>query len=565
MRSRYERESSTSDSVFSPHRRKSSASSRSVEEENLFTSAAEYHEKKSSSELDTCFREWPIAPSSLPLESGDKMLKYYPVKSPSCDDSNRMLTLSSPSEFQYRKQTKSVTRLSVSSVEHASVSSSEKVSPSPSRISNSSSSSEISESLQSVPGHSQKSTMCQRSPNDQYKPQSCPSSVFPSPAPPTHSPAPPTPTTPTISVEEAVSTDTSQNVYKMPYEPTDLKSPYLTAEPKFRYGTYETEQKYTNLYNIPDIKDRKATSSGEFDTYSISKADESNMYGSSYSYKMPQQEGLERQQHDAETGVFKTESTSEDVNKLRENENSAELQQEMDTSTSIGNIGVGKDKVSLSPDYRAYTFGLLSPLQRSFLYGGRGINRERSQSLSEVVNITQEELGAGAHRARFPSSSFVENLDTPLIIDDDTKVESESYEGLDLTKKRRKLSDTYQPGEEPDDVTSELGKPDDKELQETSGYQSGAGLESSVKKYGKGNFIKVATGYQCRICCRVIRHMNNTTAHMRIHANLKPYKCQVCHQQFKYEVDRRYHFSKQHVDLFAKMYFPDGEKKPDQP
>lgn len=557
VRSRYERESSTSDSVFSPHRRKSSASSRSLEEENLFTSA-EYHEKKTGSELDTCFREWPIAPSSLPLESGDKMLKYYPVKSPSCDDSNRVLTLSSPSEFQYRKQTKSVARLSVSSVEHASVSSTEKISPSPSRISNSSSSSEMSESLQSLSGQGQKSNSCQRSPNEQYKPQSCPSSVFPSPAPPT-------PTTPTISVEEAVSTDNSQNVYKMPYEPTDLKSPYSSAEPKFRYGTYETDHKYTNLYNIPDIKDRKATSSGEFDTYSIPKADESNVYGSSYSYKMPHSEGFREQHHDAESAVFKRESTCEDVNKLQENEKISERQQEMDTS--IGNTGVGKDKVNLSPDYRAYSFGLLSPLQRSFLYGGRGINRERSQSLSEVVNITQEDLGAGVHRARFPSSSFVENLDTPLIIDDDTKVESESYEGLDLTKKRRKLSDTYQPGEEHDEMTpaSELGKMDDKELQDTSGYQSGAGLESSVKKYGKGNFIKVATGYQCRICCRVIRHMNNTTAHMRIHANLKPYKCQVCHQQFKYEVDRRYHFSKQHVDLFAKMYFPDGEKKPDQP
>ena len=553
VRSRYERESSTSDSVFSPHRRKSSASSRSLEEENLFTSAAEYHEKKSSSELDTCFREWPTAPSSLPLESGDKILKYYPVKSPTCDDSNRVLTLSSPSEFQYRKQTKSLTRLSVSSVEHASVSSSEKVSPSPSRISNSSSSSEISESLQAVPGQAQKSVPCQRSPSDPYKAQSGPSSsVFPSPAPPT-------PTTPTISVEEAVATDTSQSVYKLPYEPTDLKSPYLTTEPKFRYGTFDTEQKYTNLYTSTDTKDRKATSSGEFDTYSIPKADESNVYGS---YKLPHSESFERQQHGAETSVFKTDSASGDVNKLGDNEKIAERQQEIDTN--LGNVNIGKDKVSLSPDYRAYSFGLLSPLQRSFLYGGRGMNRERSQSLSEV-SIGQEDLGARAHRARFPSSSFVENLDTPLIIDDDTKVESESYEGLDLTKKRRKLSDTYQLGDEQEETgVGELGKTDDKELPETPGYQAGAGLESSVKKYGKGNFIKVATGYQCRICCRVIRHMNNTTAHMRIHANLKPYKCQVCHQQFKYEVDRRYHFSKQHVDLFAKMYFPDGEKKPDQ-
>ncbi|KAK3595457.1 hypothetical protein CHS0354_003449 [Potamilus streckersoni] len=89
--------------------------------------------------------------------------------------------------------------------------------------------------------------------------------------------------------------------------------------------------------------------------------------------------------------------------------------------------------------------------------------------------------------------------------------------------------------------------------------QSGSSQGQSVKKYGKGNFIKVSTGYQCRICSRIIRHMNNTTAHMRIHVTVKPYKCQVCNQQFKYEVDRRYHFSKQHADLFAKMYMPHAQ------
>lgn len=549
LRPRYERESSTSDSVFSPHRRKSSASSRSLEEENLFTSA-EYHEnKKSTSEIDTCFREWPTPLGNVPVEPSEKPLKYFPVKSPSCDDNNslRVLTLSSPSEFHYRKQTKSVCRLSASSADLASVGSSEKVLPSPGRISNSSSSSENFESINTVQG--QKSNTCQRSPIDMYKTQVSGSSLFPAPATPT-------PSTPTISIDEPVRTENSPNVYKMPYEAKDLKSPYLTTEPKFRYGPYDTEQKFAGLYSsVTDMKDRKATSSGEFETY-IQK--ESNIYSEEYSYKTHESESVERKHIDSESAShFKTETNVDDLTKVKENEKNIDRPQDIDTT-------LGTDKVNLSPDYRAYSFGLLSPLQRSFLYGGRGISRERSQSLSEVVNLTREELGTGAPRARFPSSSFVENLDTPLVIDDDVKVEAESYEGLDLSKKRRKISETYQSGEEQRETNPSVDAgTEEKDLQEKSVYQSGSGLESSVKKYGKGNFIKVATGYQCRICCRVIRHMNNTTAHMRIHANLKPYKCQVCNQQFKYEVDRRYHFSKQHVDLFAKMYFPDGEKKPE--
>lgn len=537
VRPRYERESSTSDSVFSPHRRKSSASSRSLEDENLFTSSDYQETKKSMSESDTCFREWPNQPSNLP------------VKSPSCEDNNslRVLTLSSPSTFQYRKQTKSVSRMSVSSADLASVSSSEKVSPSPGRVSNSSSSSENLDTINTIQGQGQKTGTCQRSPVDFYKTQGCGSSGFTTP----QTPRTPTPSTPTISINEAAVGASSPNVYKMPYEPSELKSPFLTSEPKFRYGVYETEHDFTNPYSLE--RDRKVTNLGDYESYNVPKAVESKDYREGYSYKTHSQETLERKHTDSENvPVFKIEDNADDLSRVKSSEDT-ERPQEIDT-------GVIRDEAYLSPDYRAYSFGLLSPLQRSFLYGGRGISRERSQSLSEVGNLTKEELGTVTHRARFPSSSFVENLDTPLIID--YEVEGESYGGLDLRKKRRKLSETYQPADDQTEANpaSESTNTDDKELQEKPVYES-SGVDSSVKKYGKGNFIKVATGYQCRICCRVIRHMNNTTAHMRIHANLKPYKCQVCNQQFKYEVDRRYHFSKQHVDLFAKMYFPDIQDK----
>ena len=545
VRPRYERESSTSDSVFSPQRRKSSASSRSLDEENLFTST-EYQEiKKSNSESDTCFRDWGNQPGTPAGESGEKPMKYLPVKSPVCDESNslRVLTLSSPSEFQYRKHTKLVSRLSASSADQTSVSSSEKVSVSPGRISNSSSSSENLENINAV--QSQKSNSCQRSPVDFYKARGSGTSVFPMP------------TTPTISVEEANVIASSPNIYKTPYEPTERKSPYVTSETKFRYGTIETEQQFTNPYGIVDVKERKGSLT--YEGYNFPQAAESKLLKEGYNYKTHPQDSVERRHSDTDTvPVFKIESNNDDLSHIKESEKGNDRHEDRD-------MNVGKDKANYSPDYRAYSFGLFSPLHRSLFYGGRGMGRERSQSLSEVVNLSKEEHGSVPHRARFPSSSFVENLDTPLIIDDDVKVEAESYEGLDLSKKRRKMSETYQLEEDQTETlpTSDNSNLDDKESQEKLAYPPGSAMDSSVKKYGKGNFIKVSTGYQCRICCRVIRHMNNTTAHMRIHANLKPYKCQVCNQQFKYEVDRRYHFSKQHVDLFAKMYFPDGEKKPE--
>ena len=466
------------------------------------------------------------------------------MKSPACDDNSslRVLTLSSPSEFQYRKHTKSVSRLSVSSADQASVSSSEKVSVSPGRVSNSSSSSENLDNL--ILAQSHKSNSCQRSPVDFYKSHISGTSVFPMP------------TTPTISVEEA-SVVSNPNLYKTPYEPTDLKSPYSTSETKFRYGSADTESQFANPYSVIDTKDRKGLVS--YEGYNLTQATESKIYKDRYEYKVHSHENTERRHSDTDAlPVFKTDANNVDISQIKDGDKEVDRQDDGDTA-------IGTDRTNFSPDYRAYSFGLLSPLHRSLFYGGRGICRERSQSLSEVVNLSKDELGTVTHRARFPSSSFVENLDTPLIIDDDVKGEPEIYEGLDLSKKRRKLSDTYQLEEEQTEIaqSSDSSNIGDKEALEKSGYQTGSRLDSSVKKYGKGNFIKVATGYQCRICCRVIRHMNNTTAHMRIHANLKPYKCQVCNQQFKYEVDRRYHFSKQHVDLFAKMYFPDGEKKPE--
>ena len=216
------------------------------------------------------------------------------------------------------------------------------------------------------------------------------------------------------------------------------------------------------------------------------------------------------------------------------------------------------------------SLGLLSPVHRQFIPPGRiHPTRERSQSLSEFQMIVSTD-SVPSGRSRFPSSSFVENLDTPLVIDDDGK-DGCSEEGLDLSNKKRKMSmDDAYASTAPDDppppegarvsISGQTADEQDYERMPVTQPQPAVRDDQSNKKYGKGNFIKVATGYQCRICCRVIRHMNNTTAHMRIHANIKPYKCQVCNQQFKYEVDRRYHFSKHHVDLFSKMYFPDDKK-----
>jgi len=226
------------------------------------------------------------------------------------------------------------------------------------------------------------------------------------------------------------------------------------------------------------------------------------------------------------------------------------------------------------------SLGMFSPIQRQFLQPSRPYpQRERSQSLSEFNTLSSHEMAHHSGRARFPSSSYVE--DAPLVIDDDSKLDVESREGLDLSNKKRKMSGDEAFAMVVDDSQEgatglNVSQSEDslQEYERLAGVATGSGSGAvaggsrddngtgagGTKKYGKGNFIKVATGYQCRICCRVIRHMNNTTAHMRIHANVKPYKCTVCNQQFKYEVDRRYHFSKSHVDLFSKMYFPDDKK-----
>ncbi|WAR11102.1 hypothetical protein MAR_036178, partial [Mya arenaria] len=86
------------------------------------------------------------------------------------------------------------------------------------------------------------------------------------------------------------------------------------------------------------------------------------------------------------------------------------------------------------------SLGMFSPIQRQFLQPSRPFpQRERSQSLSEFHTLAQD-IPHPSGRARFPSSSFAENLDSPLVIDDDSKPESESREGLDLSNKKRKMS-----------------------------------------------------------------------------------------------------------------------------
>ncbi|KAL3885405.1 hypothetical protein ACJMK2_025468 [Sinanodonta woodiana] len=206
------------------------------------------------------------------------------------------------------------------------------------------------------------------------------------------------------------------------------------------------------------------------------------------------------------------------------------------------------------------------------------------------VNVVRRFSDSGIYGANFGHSSQLHDYSysdrqdssdsdfNSLVIDleETSEVLGAHSEGLDLSHKRPRMESTHT--KQPENTTSgyedaplgqmnyQMGQTQLKNRMHHASKvttehttQSGSLQAQSVKKYGKGNFIKVATGYQCRICSRIIRHMNNTTAHMRIHATVKPYKCQVCNQQFKYEVDRRYHFSKQHGDLFAKMYMPHAQ------
>jgi hypothetical protein len=379
-------------------------------------------------------------------------------------------------------------------------------------------------------------------------------------------------------------------MYKVPFSNySDRAVKQRTPSEGYRQGYEEEggETKYKPQYHTQDGAQESPSAADTYcgaesreyqselgEIYRLPKKLESKMYKQSSSVRKHSKSGMERRSSET-LSVQSFESSS-----------SQSVLQVKDEDTSTGDTVKSPDMISQSEISKSFeeavkiqqsifhsSLGLFSPLQRQFLQPTRPCpQRERSQSLSDFHTLTSPDVQTHAGRARFPSSSYAENLDTPLVIDDDSKTESDMREGLDLSNKKRKMSvdDLYSSAadEQMDssNVNLSANQSEEQEYERLMQAQGGGASarddssSGSTKKYGKGNFIKVATGYQCRICCRVIRHMNNTTAHMRIHANVKPYKCQVCNQQFKYEVDRRYHFSKNHVDLFSKMYFPDEKK-----
>ncbi|XP_060602741.1 uncharacterized protein LOC132755833 [Ruditapes philippinarum] len=121
VRSRYDRESSTSDSVFSPDRRKSSASSKSLDEDVAMLTSQDYSDTPRS--LSDSSANWAPDSSGGSLDTGGAGLRYgisrsptsrtaelaermkHTSKSPMSDNVENIkhITLSSPSEFQYRK------------------------------------------------------------------------------------------------------------------------------------------------------------------------------------------------------------------------------------------------------------------------------------------------------------------------------------------------------------------------------------------------------------------------------------------------------------------------------
>lgn len=589
VRSRYDRESSTSDSVFSPDRRKSSASSKSLEEDVAMLTGQDYSElprslSESSSTWapdashDTLDRSAGVrygssrSPTSRNTDASDRI--KHASKSPINEsvENIKHITLSSPSEFQYKKYHHASSyptasggsfdpqRLPpmfefskpVTGPDEMSSSYSVKTSAGSNTLSAGNAEEEVSEvspvNLASS-GSSGKSV---------YSEENSPST--------------------TTTCESVFS---PYALYKVPYSSYGDRATRPKSD-EYRQGV-ESEAndiKMKSPYQPPDPGQVETfcTESREYQSelgeiYRLPKKLESKMYKQTVNVRKPQKGCPERRGSDSVAlHAYDASSTSSGVYMKEKDQNFMEGSKNVEL-ISHGDISKSfEEAVKIQQSIFHSSLGLLSPLQRQFLQPARPCpQRERSQSLSDFHTLASPDIVSHG-RARFPSSSYAENLDNPLVIDDDIKSESDTREGLDLTYKKRKMSvdDVYPSNSEDQiegagiNVTANQG--DDQEYDRLAQAQSGVtGREDSssggAKKYGKGNFIKVATGYQCRICCRVIRHMNNTTAHMRIHANVKPYKCQVCSQQFKYEVDRRYHFSKNHVDLFSKMYFPDGEKK----
>lgn len=631
VRSRYERESSTSDSVFSPDRRKSSASSKSLDEDVAMITGQDYSDTprslsdsstpwqdSSGTSLDTSERPRYGGINRSPTtrvapESYDKLGKHT-SKSPLSENVEQIkqITLSSPSEFQFKKYHQPNTGSYPASMATGSFDpqrlppmfemvspqkmadfaapniSGEESSGSMTYVSKTSGDSTAKSSLGSV-GSVGDDDIGERSPvnltgssnipqgkagaSGEVSPLSTGSeSVF------SQYPVYKVPFSNYGDRSARPKTSSSEEggislVYRPGYEGEEMDGKYKPPHLPPDYGQSQVlAEPYSSL-----TEDREYHSElGEI--YRLPKKMETKLYQQRHggmSRKM--KSAVDRRGSDT-VQAFETATTASFVH-LKDKEALSEmskLSQEM-----MGQSDISKsfeEAVKIQQSIFQSSLGLLSPLPRQFIQPGRPYpQRERSQSLSEFHTLTSHELSHHAGRARFPSSSYAENLDAPLVIDDDSKAD-ETREGLDLSNKKRKMSvdEVYAtPGDEQTEgasgggggaISTGQGEEIDYERMAQSQLQGGATGTSrddsggSTKKYGKGNFIKVATGYQCRICCRVIRHMNNTTAHMRIHANVKPYKCQVCNQQFKYEVDRRYHFSKNHVDLFSKMYFPEEKK-----
>lgn len=629
MRSRYERESSTSDSVFSPDRRKSSASSKSLDEDVAMLTGQDYSDTPrslsessghwqdtSGTSLETSDRPRYGGINRSPTnrvapESFEKVIKHA-AKSPLSENVEQIkqITLSGPSEFQFKKYHQHSSGVYSSSSPggfdpHRLPPMFEMVAPQKMaefavpNISGEDSSASMTYgqkpsaegAVRSAGGSVTSSVgaeedMSERSPVNLTGSSNIPQSKT------------------VASGEGEVSPQSSGSesvfsqypVYKVPFSnygdrgvrPKISSSDESNAGMVYRPG-YEGEDgeaKYKSHYLPPDYS-HTSTATESYSSLTEDREYQSEM-GEIYRLPKKMESKLYQQRHGVLSRKMKSPSDRRGSDTVQSLETAMLTslthlkEKEQGQQEFLGPADITKsfeEAVKIQQSLFQSSFGLLSPLQRQFVQPSRPYpQRERSQSLSEFHTLTSHDLSHHPGRARFPSSSFAENLDAPLVIDDDAKADLETREGLDLSNKKRKMSvdEVYVTGMDEQQqegaagsgasVSTVQGDEADYERMAQSQLQGGATGNSrdeaggSTKKYGKGNFIKVATGYQCRICCRVIRHMNNTTAHMRIHANVKPYKCQVCNQQFKYEVDRRYHFSKNHVDLFSKMYFPDEKK-----
>ncbi|XP_052814314.1 uncharacterized protein LOC128241434 [Mya arenaria] len=625
VRARYERESSTSDSVFSPDRRKSSASSKSLDEDVAMLTSQDYSDTPRS--LSDSSTTWPPDLVMEGVEKGERSAgsgsRYVSIvrsptgrsgssslaesekskhisKSPLSESVEhiKQITLSSPSEFQYKRYHQHAggfpggsgsgtfdPQLLPPMFELVSP-------PKPQELTVPTASSEETDVSYNIKSNTPSSTgsgtlisseveMAEQTPMNltgSEKNQS--SELTPSPA----------------STTGSESVFCQYPVYKVPYpaypsgmvrpktEETNSDLPYRLmlgasyegqdAEAKYKTQMIQSESAGTKSHQgteqYSSLTESREYQSELGEIYRLPKKMESKLYHqrNNNGGRKQSKTHVERRCSESMIQNYETSGLFTAFHKDKEILGTETVKLEHDVILQPDISKSFEEAVKIQQSLFQTSLGMFSPIQRQFLQPSRPFpQRERSQSLSEFHTLAQD-IPHPSGRARFPSSSFAENLDSPLVIDDDSKPESESREGLDLSNKKRKMSadDIYpMSADDPQEGAGLNAAANQSEEQEFAG---GAGVSRSpddggvggTKKYGKGNFIKVATGYQCRICCRVIRHMNNTTAHMRIHANVKPYKCQVCNQQFKYEVDRRYHFSKNHVDLFSKMYFPDDKK-----